>query len=122
MSLGSAIKGIFTGGGKSPVNASPAPIAGARALGGPVTFGKPYLVGERGPELFVPGISGRIESNDKLRRLTSDGASAVASSSEGSTADGPTTITNNWTINGANDPRAVASQVDRQFGELIRRL
>jgi hypothetical protein len=41
-----------------------------------------YLVGEQDPELFVPGMSGRIESNDKLRRLTADGASAVASSSE----------------------------------------
>ena len=31
-----------------------------RALGGPVSGGVPYLVGERGPELFVPGASGRI--------------------------------------------------------------
>ncbi|MEY9138391.1 capsid protein, partial [Bradyrhizobium diazoefficiens] len=89
MSLGSAIKGIFSsgGGGKgAPAGgAAPAPIAGARAMGGPVSFGKPYLVGEQGPELFVPGMSGRIEPNDTLRRLTSDGASAVASSSENNT-------------------------------------
>jgi hypothetical protein len=31
-----------------------------RAAGGPVARGAPYVVGERGPELFVPGISGRI--------------------------------------------------------------
>lgn len=31
-----------------------------RAAGGPVTMGRPYLVGERGPELFVPGTSGAI--------------------------------------------------------------
>ena len=31
-----------------------------RASGGPVTSGLPYIVGERGPELFVPGGSGRI--------------------------------------------------------------
>ncbi len=38
-------------------------LAGApgRATGGPVSAGKPYLVGERGPELFVPGHGGRIE-------------------------------------------------------------
>ena len=32
----------------------------ARAAGGPVFAGRPYLVGERGPELMVPGSSGRI--------------------------------------------------------------
>ncbi len=33
-----------------------------RATGGPVTGGRPYMVGERGPELFVPSASGRIET------------------------------------------------------------
>jgi len=32
-----------------------------RATGGPVSAGRGFLVGERGPELFVPGSSGRIE-------------------------------------------------------------
>ena len=32
----------------------------ARANGGSVNNGRPYLVGERGPELFVPGQSGKI--------------------------------------------------------------
>lgn len=32
----------------------------ARANGGPVSNGSPYLVGEKGPELFVPGQSGNI--------------------------------------------------------------
>ena len=32
-----------------------------RATGGPVSAGREYLVGERGPELFVPSSSGRIE-------------------------------------------------------------
>jgi phage-related minor tail protein len=38
-------------------------LAGApgRATGGPVSPGRPYLVGERGPEMFVPTSSGRIE-------------------------------------------------------------
>ncbi len=31
-----------------------------RATGGPVTGGRAYMVGERGPELFVPSSSGRI--------------------------------------------------------------
>lgn len=32
-----------------------------RATGGPVSPGAPYLVGERGPELFVPTSAGRVE-------------------------------------------------------------
>jgi TP901 family phage tail tape measure protein len=35
----------------------------ARASGGPVSSGSPYLVGENGPELFVPGSSGSIIPN-----------------------------------------------------------
>jgi hypothetical protein len=37
-----------------------------RAAGGPVTGGSPYIVGERGPELFVPGRSGSIVPNNQL--------------------------------------------------------
>lgn len=36
--------------------------APGRATGGPVTAGRAYRVGERGPELFVPTASGRIEA------------------------------------------------------------
>lgn len=38
-----------------------------REKGGPVNFGKPYIVGEKGPELFTPRESGRIIPNNKLR-------------------------------------------------------
>ena len=51
---------------------SGAPV-GARAAGGPVTGGLPYLVGERGPELFVPGASGSIVPNGALSALPSAG-------------------------------------------------
>lgn len=34
-----------------------------RATGGPVSPGRGYLVGENGPELFVPTASGRIAAN-----------------------------------------------------------
>jgi TP901 family phage tail tape measure protein len=37
-----------------------------RALGGPVMAGSPYIVGEKGPELFVPGQSGTIIPNGVL--------------------------------------------------------
>lgn len=33
-------------------------VSGARASGGPVAGGQPYLVGEQGPELIAPGVGG----------------------------------------------------------------
>jgi hypothetical protein len=38
-------------------------VNGKRALGGPVTGGGSYLVGERGPEIFTPRSSGSISAN-----------------------------------------------------------
>lgn len=40
--------------------------AGLRAMGGPVTRSKPYIVGERGPELFVPNGSGNVVPNGEM--------------------------------------------------------
>ena len=37
-----------------------------RANGGPVHANQPYVVGERGPELFVPGASGSITNNQQF--------------------------------------------------------
>ena len=42
---------------------------GTRANGGPVASGRPYIVGERGPELFMPQQSGNIRSNEDMRQL-----------------------------------------------------
>jgi hypothetical protein len=41
-------------------------ILPGRAAGGPVSAGSPYIVGEKGPELFVPGRSGGIVPNNQL--------------------------------------------------------
>lgn len=38
-----------------------------RALGGPVMGGKPYIVGENGPELFTPNTTGSITRNSDLQ-------------------------------------------------------
>ena len=37
-----------------------------RAAGGPVVGGRPYIVGEVGPELFVPSVSGSITANSAM--------------------------------------------------------
>lgn len=51
--LFSILSGTFTGGKK-------------RAQGGPVMAGTPYLVGERGPELFMPNAGGTIVPNNAM--------------------------------------------------------
>ena len=44
--------------------------ASNRAVGGPVTGGTPYIVGEVGPELFVPNTSGSIVPHNQLAGST----------------------------------------------------
>ena len=42
------------------------PISGKKAMGGAVAGGRPYLVGERGPELMVPSGNGTVIPNNAL--------------------------------------------------------
>lgn len=41
-----------------------------RAAGGPVSGGRPYWVGEEGPELFVPKVAGRVVPTEDLAPST----------------------------------------------------
>ena len=41
----------------------------ARAMGGPVTAGQSYLVGEGGPEIFSPNINGSIVNNMRTEKI-----------------------------------------------------
>jgi len=52
------------------------PIPG-RAMGGPVSGGSPYVVGEQGPELFVPHASGTIVPNNKMGGGSGSGSGSV---------------------------------------------
>lgn len=66
-----------------------------RANGGPVNKNIPYMVGERGPELFIPQNNGKIVSNSDLKNTDS-------------TRQQPSnTIYNNYYIN-ALDAKSVA--------------
>lgn len=67
-----AVQGLFSGSGSASGGGiggllDLGGLAGAvlglpgRATGGPVAPNRGYLVGERGPELFVPGSAGRVE-------------------------------------------------------------
>jgi hypothetical protein len=49
-------------------------VFGGKALGGSVKPGTPYLVGESGRELFVPGEKGQIVSNNDLNKMGQAGA------------------------------------------------
>jgi hypothetical protein len=51
--------------GTGRFDTSPVP-GGGRAGGGPVSAGGMFMVGERGPELFIPSTSGNIVSNNKI--------------------------------------------------------
>ena len=62
--LGSLFSGIMGPGGG--VGSWSTTTTSALAGGGPVSSGKPYLVGEEGPELFQPQSSGRIVPNGQF--------------------------------------------------------
>lgn len=59
-------------GGES--NSDPSGGAGRRASGGPVDAMQPYLVGEEGPEYFIPDRSGTILSAPETRRAQASAA------------------------------------------------
>ena len=76
----------------------------ARAAGGSVNSGSPYLVGEEGPELFTPSSSGRIIPNDALG---------------GGRRSANITIAPVFNISGAADPESIASYVMKKIEDLI---
>ena len=68
--LGAGIAGGFGGaflGGK--ISDTAVDALEQRAMGGPIMAGKPYLVGEGGPELIVPKISGTVINNMKTEKI-----------------------------------------------------
>lgn len=87
-------------------------FGGFRERGGPVGSGTPYIVGERGPELFIPRSNGTVLSNTQT--------SQALSSSSGQINYAP-----NITVNtAATDPRVTADLIDiysrRQLQGVLR--
>lgn len=74
----------------------PVPALPGKAVGGSVTGNKPYMVGERGPELFVPGGNGTIIPNQNVRG-----------------GGGGSPINISVDARGSNDPAAVRAQVQQ---------
>jgi hypothetical protein len=67
-----------------------------RAVGGPVSSNKPYMVGERGPELFVPRGNGTIIPNHNMKGGAGAGGINITVDARGS-----------------SDPAAVRAQVQQ---------
>ena len=54
----------------SPAKAAQTITGPRKAVGGPVTGMRSYMVGEKGPEMFIPKVSGTIVTNNALDRYT----------------------------------------------------
>lgn len=111
--VGSAIKSPL----KSNVGVNGGSTAGstitARASGGPVIAGAPYLVGERGPELLVPGAAGHVYNHADTNRIVS----AITQSQNSSSTQVSQPIIINITIQ-ANDPAAFVAS-ERQIEQAV---
>lgn len=61
LGIGGMLSGLFSG----------------RAIGGPVQANEPYVVGERGPELFVPATAGNVVSNNQMSTAGAGGSNII---------------------------------------------
>jgi hypothetical protein len=79
-----------------------------RAIGGPVTGGSPYLIGERGPELFVPDVNGTVVANNKMALV-------------GAGAGGPAVSVGAINVTEAQSAAAVIDEVNARLGWQLNR-
>jgi hypothetical protein len=95
------------GGGSKPAH---------RALGGGVSGGSGYLVGENGPELFSPGRSGSITP----ARATAAMLAAMTAGAASAAVAAPPAIAPTIIVQGCHDPKATAEEVERVLARLVR--
>ncbi|WP_029042563.1 phage tail tape measure protein [Cucumibacter marinus] len=79
MATNQLISSMFDSFGLPGAGQSGFTFGGARAEGGPVSSGRAYLVGERGPELFMPRQSGAIVPNQSLAASSNTGGQITVS-------------------------------------------
>jgi methyl-accepting chemotaxis protein len=90
--IGNAIMGAIGGGGPTRPTMNP-----RRASGGSMMSGRPYLVGEHGPELVIPGRSSTVTNAD-LTRKSMGGSDAVV-------------VNQTINVTGGTDPAAIRQEV-----------
>jgi hypothetical protein len=105
-----AIFGSFAGG--TGFMASFAKAITGRASGGPVSKNTPYIVGERGPELFVPGSSGGIVPNHAMMGGGMTVAPVYNIDARGATADLQSALPGILQENN----RRIFEELDRRYG------
>ena len=87
----------------------PKGLPGYRAEGGPISAGMPYIVGEQGPELVIPGAAGTVIPNDAFSAATQ----ALQGSGSGSAAGVEGVASQGEAFALANSARAVSTETRR---------
>lgn len=100
--------------------ASAATPTGARAGGGPVTGGRSYLVGEKGPELWQAPGNGRIIPNSSTMSMMRSARGGLSAAADKRTASAPVNITTNVNVTGSMD-RSMADTLAERIGQKVRR-
>lgn len=93
---------LLSAAGGAPTSAISALAGLFKADGGPVQGGAAYIVGERGPELFMPGVSGTIVPNDQIQPNQNKNSGTITGSSNN-------TYNFNINIPNANTPEVIAA-------------
>jgi hypothetical protein len=98
--------------------------AGFRALGGPVRKGQPYVVGEEGPELVVPGRAGTVIPAGKTKQMLAAAAVDAGGSTVGQavgSGSGSTTVEVHFHGPVAQDAeRWVVAAIEEAVGKGVR--
>ena len=100
--------------GIDELNAYSANFPDARAGGGPVNSGMPYIVGEQGPELFVPSGYGRIMDAFSTSK-------ALLSNTGGSMGGGGSNVTINVNVSPTADKAAIGQTIVEAISSYERR-
>ena len=103
--LAADIAGALIGSGTGFGGFLGALFGGARAQGGPVNPNQAFIVGERGPELFVPPAAGNIVPNNEI----TGGGSAPANVNVINTLDAKDVVAEGLAANG----EIIVNQIQR---------
>jgi hypothetical protein len=85
----------------------------ARAGGGPVQANRPYLVGEEGPELFVPNGNGNIIPADRTAAALTPSRPRETIAAQGQQGGGDVTVVNSL------DPQVALASMDTPQGHRV---
>ncbi|MDA7436727.1 tape measure protein, partial [Synechococcus sp. AH-601-B19] len=95
---------------------------GAREFGGPVNANSPYVVGEAGPELFIPGKSGSVVAADQFaaaKDAMEAGTAASTANADAAFADSATAMakaSTNYQNNILNTSNLISNSISGDGG------